>query len=172
MISGPFFPHQLVRGYNNRFGSVVDSVNGVKIRSLAHLVALLSAGDWVALRRTAHSLKGSSVSMGAPRLGERAAQIEKLAATGESSDALRDAVAGVEVCQHLHRIVQLTAAYFEQLLKHQAANIQLLARLAAYCGAGSGLYRDIERADHHQEQQHQHPGDARLKTIAQHHGLS
>ena len=40
-ISGPFFPHQLVRGYNNRFGSVVDTVNGVKIRSLAHLVSTL-----------------------------------------------------------------------------------------------------------------------------------
>ncbi len=41
VISGPFFPHQLVRGYSNRFGSVVDSVNGVKIRSLAHLVSTL-----------------------------------------------------------------------------------------------------------------------------------
>jgi S1-C subfamily serine protease len=41
VISGPFFPHKLVRGYSNRFASVVDSVNGVKIRSLAHLVALL-----------------------------------------------------------------------------------------------------------------------------------
>lgn len=41
VISGPFFPHPLVRGYNNRFGSVVDTVNGVKIRSLAHLVSTL-----------------------------------------------------------------------------------------------------------------------------------
>lgn len=41
VISGPFFPHPLIRGYNNRFGSVVDTVNGVKIRSLAHLVSTL-----------------------------------------------------------------------------------------------------------------------------------
>ena len=41
VVSGPFFPHPLVRGYNNRFASVVKSVNGVKIRSLAHLVSTL-----------------------------------------------------------------------------------------------------------------------------------
>jgi hypothetical protein len=41
VISGPFFPHRLVTGYGNRFGSVVDTVNGVKIRSLAHLVSTL-----------------------------------------------------------------------------------------------------------------------------------
>ncbi|VXC11945.1 S1C family serine protease [Massilia sp. 9I] len=41
VISGPFFPHKLVTGYSNRFGSVVESVNGTKIRSLAHLVAVL-----------------------------------------------------------------------------------------------------------------------------------
>ncbi|CAN7612137.1 trypsin-like peptidase domain-containing protein [Massilia sp. LjRoot122] len=41
VISGPFFPHKLVSGYSNRFGSVVDTVNGVKIRSLAHLVSTL-----------------------------------------------------------------------------------------------------------------------------------
>ncbi|QOY94856.1 trypsin-like peptidase domain-containing protein [Massilia sp. UMI-21] len=41
VISGPFFPHKLVTGYSNRFGSVLDSVNGTKVRSLAHLVALL-----------------------------------------------------------------------------------------------------------------------------------
>ncbi|RZA32105.1 MAG: serine protease [Lysobacteraceae bacterium] len=41
VISGPFFPHKLVRGYSNRFGSVIDTVNGVKIRSLAHLVSTL-----------------------------------------------------------------------------------------------------------------------------------
>ena len=41
VISSPFFPHKLVRGYSNRFGSVIDTVNGVKIRSLAHLVSTL-----------------------------------------------------------------------------------------------------------------------------------
>ncbi|MCA1245655.1 S1C family serine protease [Massilia sp. MS-15] len=41
VVSGPFFPHKLVTGYSNRFGSVVESVNGTRVRSLAHLVALL-----------------------------------------------------------------------------------------------------------------------------------
>lgn len=41
VISSPFFPHKLVTGYSNRFGSVVESVNGVPVRSLRHLVALL-----------------------------------------------------------------------------------------------------------------------------------
>ena len=41
VVSSPFFPHKLVSGYSNRFGSVVDTVNGVKIRSLAHLVSTL-----------------------------------------------------------------------------------------------------------------------------------
>jgi S1-C subfamily serine protease len=41
VISSPFFPHKLVRGYSNRFGSVIASVNGVPVRSLRHLVTLL-----------------------------------------------------------------------------------------------------------------------------------
>ncbi len=41
VVSSPFFPHKLVSGYNNRFGSVVESVNGKPVRSLRHLVATL-----------------------------------------------------------------------------------------------------------------------------------
>lgn len=41
VIAAPFFPHKLMNGYSTRFLSVVDSVNGVQVRSLAHLVALL-----------------------------------------------------------------------------------------------------------------------------------
>ncbi|WP_312486880.1 S1C family serine protease [Massilia timonae] len=41
VISAPFFPHKLVSGYNNRFGSVIESVNGEKVHSLRHLVELL-----------------------------------------------------------------------------------------------------------------------------------
>lgn len=41
VISAPFFPHKLVTGYDNRFGSVVYSINDKPVRSLAHLVALL-----------------------------------------------------------------------------------------------------------------------------------
>ena len=41
VVAAPFFPHKLMNGYSTRFFSVIDSVNGVPVRSLAHLVALL-----------------------------------------------------------------------------------------------------------------------------------
>jgi S1-C subfamily serine protease len=41
VVSSPFFPHKLVTGYGNRFGSVVYSINKVPVRSLRHLVTLL-----------------------------------------------------------------------------------------------------------------------------------
>ena len=41
VVSAPFFPHKLVSGYDNRFGSVVYSINGIPIRSLRHLVEVL-----------------------------------------------------------------------------------------------------------------------------------
>jgi len=69
-------------------------VDGLPEQS-AHLADLLSAGDWATLRRSAHSLKGSSISMGAEQLGALAAQIEKLAATGAGSAELDSAVARV-----------------------------------------------------------------------------
>lgn len=52
VISSPFFPHKLVTGYSNRFGSVVESVNGTPVKSLRHLVALLRdlKDDMVVLR--------------------------------------------------------------------------------------------------------------------------
>jgi S1-C subfamily serine protease len=52
VISAPFFPHKLVAGYGNHFASVVESVNGVHVRSLRHLVELLRdlKDDLVVLR--------------------------------------------------------------------------------------------------------------------------
>ncbi len=41
VVSSPFFPHKLATGYSNPVGQVVSSVNGVRIRSLAQLVAQL-----------------------------------------------------------------------------------------------------------------------------------
>lgn len=41
VVSSPFFPHRLANGYSNPAGSVVYSVNGIRIRSLKHLVAVL-----------------------------------------------------------------------------------------------------------------------------------
>lgn len=41
IVSAPFFPHKLVTGYSNRFGAVIYAINGVPVKSLRHLVALL-----------------------------------------------------------------------------------------------------------------------------------
>jgi S1-C subfamily serine protease len=41
VVSSPFFPHKIANGYSNPAGSVVYSVNGTRIKSLAHLVAVL-----------------------------------------------------------------------------------------------------------------------------------
>lgn len=41
VVSSPFFPNKLVTGYSNRFGSVIQSINGIPVRSLKHLVSVL-----------------------------------------------------------------------------------------------------------------------------------
>jgi S1-C subfamily serine protease len=41
LVSSPFFPHKLSQGYTNPSGGVVYSVNGTRVRSLRHLVAVL-----------------------------------------------------------------------------------------------------------------------------------
>ncbi|NJS36111.1 MAG: serine protease [Brachymonas sp.] len=41
VISSPFFPHRLMSGYDNRFGSVLLSVNDRPVKSLEHLVTML-----------------------------------------------------------------------------------------------------------------------------------
>ncbi|OYU44812.1 MAG: peptidase S1 [Burkholderiales bacterium PBB4] len=41
VVSAPFFPHRLVSGYDNRFGSVVYSINDIPVRSLRHMVEVL-----------------------------------------------------------------------------------------------------------------------------------
>ena len=41
VISSPFLPHKLARGYSNPQGNVVRSINGIPIQNLAHLVKVL-----------------------------------------------------------------------------------------------------------------------------------
>ena len=41
LVAAPLFPHKLSKGYGNAPAAVVRSVNGTKIRSLKHLVAVL-----------------------------------------------------------------------------------------------------------------------------------
>jgi S1-C subfamily serine protease len=41
VVSSPFFPHNLAKGYSNPSPGVVYSINGVQVHSLKHLVTLL-----------------------------------------------------------------------------------------------------------------------------------
>lgn len=41
VVASPFFPHKLSRGYSSAQTSVVEKVNGVKIKNLTHLVTTL-----------------------------------------------------------------------------------------------------------------------------------
>ena len=41
VVSSPFFPHKLAKGYSNPISQVVKTVNGIPIRNLAHLVEVL-----------------------------------------------------------------------------------------------------------------------------------
>jgi hypothetical protein len=41
LVSSPFFPHKLAKGYSNPISQVVRSVNGTRIKNLNHLVEVL-----------------------------------------------------------------------------------------------------------------------------------
>jgi S1-C subfamily serine protease len=41
VISSPMFPDKLAKGYSNPFGQVIESINGMPVRSLRHLVERL-----------------------------------------------------------------------------------------------------------------------------------
>jgi len=41
LVAAPFFPHKLAQGYSNPMTGVVKAINGIQIKNLAHLVAVL-----------------------------------------------------------------------------------------------------------------------------------
>ena len=41
LISSPFFPHKLAKGYDNPISRVVQTINGIAIKNLSHLVTVL-----------------------------------------------------------------------------------------------------------------------------------
>jgi S1-C subfamily serine protease len=41
VVSSPFFPHPLAKGYGNPAGAVVRSINGTRVKNLRHLVTVL-----------------------------------------------------------------------------------------------------------------------------------
>lgn len=51
VVSSPFFPHKLAKGYGNPAPQAVRSVNGVAVKNLAHLVELLrdSTDEFIAI---------------------------------------------------------------------------------------------------------------------------
>lgn len=44
VVSSPMFPHRITKGYDDPGGSVLEEVNGTKVRNLRHLVELLRDG--------------------------------------------------------------------------------------------------------------------------------
>jgi HPt (histidine-containing phosphotransfer) domain-containing protein len=92
--------HATLNELREALGDELDGIIKLYVDGLPEqadaLVQLLAAQDLPTLRRTAHSLKGSSVSMGAQALGALSAQIERLAATGTLSDELASQVAQVQ----------------------------------------------------------------------------
>ncbi|MEM6855151.1 MAG: trypsin-like peptidase domain-containing protein [Planctomycetota bacterium] len=44
-VTAPFFPHPLVRGYDNPLFNVVEAVNGEPVKNLEHLVRLLNESE-------------------------------------------------------------------------------------------------------------------------------
>ncbi len=41
VVSSPFFPHKLAKGYSDPFAQVIKSINGIRIKNLHHLVEVL-----------------------------------------------------------------------------------------------------------------------------------
>ena len=52
LISSPFLPHKLTKGYDNPISRVVQTINGIPIKNLAHLVALLrdTADEFITIK--------------------------------------------------------------------------------------------------------------------------
>lgn len=91
VIAAPFFPHKLMTGYSNRFGAVVQSINGVPVRSLAHLVTLLrdQTDDLLTIRFDQHG--GETIVV--PRKDMLAATDSVLTDNGIRSEASPDMLA-------------------------------------------------------------------------------
>ena len=80
IIASPFFPHHLSKGYANPMGEVVKAVNGIPVKNLAHLVALLrdAKDDYITIELYGH--RGQTVVF--PRAEMAAATDEILSDNG------------------------------------------------------------------------------------------
>ena len=78
VVSSPFFPHRIANGYSNPAGSVVSAVNGTRIKSLVHLVAVL------------RDLKDSFVTVEFDQKGGEALVFSRQAIMSATDDILMD----------------------------------------------------------------------------------
>jgi len=78
VVSSPFFPHRIANGYSNPAGSVVYAVNGTRIKSLVHLVAVL------------RDLKDSFVTIEFDQKGGEALVFSRQAIISATDDILMD----------------------------------------------------------------------------------
>jgi S1-C subfamily serine protease len=78
VVSSPFFPHRIANGYSNPAGSVVYAVNGTRIKSLTHLVAVL------------RDLKDSFVTIEFDQKGGEALVFSRQAIMSATDDILMD----------------------------------------------------------------------------------
>jgi S1-C subfamily serine protease len=78
VVSSPFFPHRIANGYSNPAGSVVSAVNGTRIKSLVHLVAVL------------RDLKDSYVTIEFDQKGGEALVFSRQAIMSATDDILTD----------------------------------------------------------------------------------
>jgi S1-C subfamily serine protease len=78
VVSSPFFPHRIANGYSNPAGSVVYAVNGTRIKSLVHLVAVL------------RDLKDSFVTFEFDQKGGEALVFSRQAIMSATDDILMD----------------------------------------------------------------------------------
>ena len=78
VVSSPFFPHKIANGYSSAAGSVVYAVNGTRIKSLRHLVAVL------------RDLKDPFVTIEFDQKGGEALVFSREAILGATDDILND----------------------------------------------------------------------------------
>ena len=91
VISSPFFPHRLTRGYSNPRSEVVKAVNGIPVKNLNHLVEILrdAKGEFVTIEYDARH----GETMIFPRAEMVAATDEILSDNGVRSQGSPDTLA-------------------------------------------------------------------------------
>jgi len=91
VVASPFFPHKLSKGYSNAQSRVIESVNGIKVKSLQHLIEVLrdSRDEFMVFAFAGHG--GESPVF--PRKDMLAATEEILTDNGVRSQGSPDALA-------------------------------------------------------------------------------